>query len=331
MNTNNQDQQNKNEKWLIPLFIIGIVVIWCLFPWALKYLTDFFEWNIRNSEDTNFGTFGDTYGALNTLFSGLAFATLIITLILQRKELQLQRKAVQDQQLEIQKSNEIAEQQRIIADQQASLINDQIKEAQRQNFYTLLLKFIEEKNIKAAKLTIRFRNPSLLDSHGNDVFKDFANNFIPNFDNSIIPVPPNDNGEFPSHLEYIIEQLKESYERCCRNYKMKFEETLYFEYIEFILSFINKNNSLADKNQIIQIFLSYFTFHETICMACIASIKMPTLKNYINDFGLLRNINPELLTTDQMKNLRSLFNENAFKKKPSTTATLDFLFDKSEI
>lgn len=37
------------------------------------------------------GTFGDMFGAVNALFSGLAFAGLIYTVWLQRKELQLQR------------------------------------------------------------------------------------------------------------------------------------------------------------------------------------------------------------------------------------------------
>ena len=37
------------------------------------------------------GTFGDMFGAVNALFSGLAFAGVIYTILLQRKELELQR------------------------------------------------------------------------------------------------------------------------------------------------------------------------------------------------------------------------------------------------
>ncbi len=37
------------------------------------------------------GQFGDTFGALNALFSGLAFAGVIYTILLQRKELKLTR------------------------------------------------------------------------------------------------------------------------------------------------------------------------------------------------------------------------------------------------
>lgn len=49
------------------------------------------------------GTFGDQFGAVNALFSGLAFAGLIYTIILQRRDLALQRKdlALQRKELEL--------------------------------------------------------------------------------------------------------------------------------------------------------------------------------------------------------------------------------------
>ena len=37
------------------------------------------------------GTYGDMFGAINALFSGLAFAGVIVAIFLQRKELELQR------------------------------------------------------------------------------------------------------------------------------------------------------------------------------------------------------------------------------------------------
>jgi hypothetical protein len=42
------------------------------------------------------GTFGDSFGAINALFSGLAFAGIIYTIMLQKKELALQRKELAD-------------------------------------------------------------------------------------------------------------------------------------------------------------------------------------------------------------------------------------------
>jgi len=51
-------------------------------------ISKYFEsWNTR-------GTFGDMFGAVNALFSGLAFAILIVTLYLQKIELREQRKTL---------------------------------------------------------------------------------------------------------------------------------------------------------------------------------------------------------------------------------------------
>lgn len=56
-----------------------IAVTWGLSGWFL------------HADTSNRGTFGDMFGAVNALFSGLAFATLIYTAWMQRDELALQR------------------------------------------------------------------------------------------------------------------------------------------------------------------------------------------------------------------------------------------------
>lgn len=63
--------------WLI-LFWVIIISIWIASGLLLR-------------GDENRGTFGDMFGAVNALFSGLAFATLIYTAWMQRDELALQR------------------------------------------------------------------------------------------------------------------------------------------------------------------------------------------------------------------------------------------------
>ena len=47
------------------------------------------------------GVFGDSFGALNTLFSGLAFAGIILTIFMQKEELKLQRKELKMQREEM--------------------------------------------------------------------------------------------------------------------------------------------------------------------------------------------------------------------------------------
>ena len=62
--------------------------------------------------DSERGTFGDQFGAANALFFGFAFAGLIYTIILQRrdlkllrKELELNRREMEAQTLEFEKQN----------------------------------------------------------------------------------------------------------------------------------------------------------------------------------------------------------------------------------
>jgi hypothetical protein len=62
--------------------VFGIVIAaWCLF-WLMV-------WLFVNKEQR--GVFGDMFGAVNALFSGLAFAGIIYTILLQREELEAQR------------------------------------------------------------------------------------------------------------------------------------------------------------------------------------------------------------------------------------------------
>jgi hypothetical protein len=51
------------------------------------------------------GTFGDMFGAINALFSGLAFAGIIVTILLQRQELELQRKELTETRKEFETQN----------------------------------------------------------------------------------------------------------------------------------------------------------------------------------------------------------------------------------
>lgn len=58
------------------------------------------------------GTFGDMFGGLTALFSGLAFAGIIYTILLQRKELKLQRKELKQTRTEFKTQNETLKKQR---------------------------------------------------------------------------------------------------------------------------------------------------------------------------------------------------------------------------
>jgi len=81
----NEERESKPWKWIA--FAVGaaaVATILWLLSWAL--ITSQFG----NPDDP--GPFGDMFGAVNALFSGLAFAGIIVAILMQQEELKIQRK-----------------------------------------------------------------------------------------------------------------------------------------------------------------------------------------------------------------------------------------------
>ena len=96
-------EETKSRLWIwIVVAIIGVLAAWGLSWWLIHK-------NIDCS--TERGTFGDMFGAVNALFSGLAFAGLIATLLYQREELKLQREELAQTREELKGQREEFEEQ----------------------------------------------------------------------------------------------------------------------------------------------------------------------------------------------------------------------------
>lgn len=96
---------NKNEStnyWPLILLSVGVVGLFFASWWWLTA-------SINDPEQR--GQFGDQFGAVNALFSGLAFAGLIFTIILQKKELALQREELTETRAELKGQKEQLEEQ----------------------------------------------------------------------------------------------------------------------------------------------------------------------------------------------------------------------------
>lgn len=66
------------------------------------------------------GPLGDTFGAINSLFSGLAFCGIIYTIMLQRKELRLQREELANTRSELKRSADAQEETKKQMERQAN-------------------------------------------------------------------------------------------------------------------------------------------------------------------------------------------------------------------
>ena len=71
-------EKNNTKNYFLIKLILLVVLLWGLS--AVLIIAFLSNWSDR-------GTFGDLFGAVNALFSALAFAVLIYTIILQREEI----------------------------------------------------------------------------------------------------------------------------------------------------------------------------------------------------------------------------------------------------
>lgn len=102
----------------LKLIVGGIVILWIL-SWIFIDLF-FYLWTPEciSTVDRHsmMGTFGDKFGAINSLFSGLALAGIIISIILQRQELKETRQEFKDQNFQTTFFNLLKTQQSITQD-----------------------------------------------------------------------------------------------------------------------------------------------------------------------------------------------------------------------
>ncbi len=97
----NADDPEKVRWWPFWLILSFVVIFWFL------SLLEWFPWWITNER----GQFGDSFGVVNALFSGLAFAGVICAILLQKKELELQRKELEETRAEIRGQKETLQKQ----------------------------------------------------------------------------------------------------------------------------------------------------------------------------------------------------------------------------
>lgn len=110
------------------------------------------------------GTFGDQFGAVNALFSGLAFTGLIYTIILQRRDLELQRNDLKLQREELALTRQEMEEQTAEFEKQNETLRIQRFE---NTFFNMLSQFQEVVNSLSVTARVNMENVEYV---GRDVF-----------------------------------------------------------------------------------------------------------------------------------------------------------------
>lgn len=126
------EESSKNYLSIFFWICLGILVVSIVYYFIL------------NSNSENRGTFGDMFGSLNAVFSGFAFAGVIITIIMQMKELELTRK-------ELRRSAEAQDKSQIA-------LNEQLKSMQLTSKIDSLNQYISLLNPKDDKEKLYLAN-----------------------------------------------------------------------------------------------------------------------------------------------------------------------------
>lgn len=100
------------KKYLVVL-ISFTSISFVLICWLYTYYI------LKDYNENDRGTFCDMFGGINALFSGLAFCGIIITILLQSKELKLQRDEIKANRDELIRTTEVQKQQGISLNRQA--------------------------------------------------------------------------------------------------------------------------------------------------------------------------------------------------------------------
>jgi hypothetical protein len=141
------NESKQFDNWKTRISIISIIIFLWIGCWYLllhnSYLNDF----------TTRGQFGDMFGVVNSLFSGLAFGGIIYTILLQREELKAQREELKLTKQEFITQNETLRLQRF-----------------ENTFFNLL--DVHNKIVASLKYTYHTLSGDRFESEGREIFND---------------------------------------------------------------------------------------------------------------------------------------------------------------
>lgn len=287
--------------WFIILGVIFIGALW-VGSWFLIDL------NIENP--TNRGTFGDKFGAINSLFSGLAFLGLIITLLFQKEELELQRQELTETRKEL-------EGQKKEFEEQNKIMRRQSFENTLFNMLSLQQEIVNKLSFSGIKNTLDLNTnffggmevkviPEKIDILGRSVFEELYNEVEVTYVNI--------NGK-----EAKEDGIKNILNKRIDFYSQIKETTLfdhYFRHLYRIFKYIKESDLIAEeeKYEYSCIVRSQLSDYELVMLFynCISVNGKDKFKPLIEEYAIFNNIRTELLidSSDKTYYLPSAYSKN---------------------
>lgn len=266
------DKENQSEPTSIAGWrVIVPVVLAIVFLWGGSAVVIHFASGAEGR-----GTFGDMFGAINALFSGLAFASLIYAILLQREELRLQRTELAD-------TRKVLESQR----QEASTQNETLAQQTFDNTFFQLLRLQSE---IVGAIDLREGRTNRVISEGRDCFKTFYGNLDKRFQTAAIGLPANTDSEILSRIDIAYRNFLEDHEKDVGHY---------FRSLYNLVKFIHQSKLPDEKKRIYtNLVRAQLSSYEQLLLFynCLSPMGDKKFKPLVERYALLKTINrPQLI------------------------------------
>ncbi|WP_182310702.1 putative phage abortive infection protein [Aeromonas media] len=287
---------NKNGWYFIVFILVLVLGMWFSYPFWSYIYKDFFY----NTEFSEMGVFGDSYGALNTLFSAFAFTGIIASIYFQREELKATREELEATRNEMKNQGEQFE-------AQTNAINLQVFENTFFNMLKLHGDIVE---------TITKTGLGGVENKGRQVFSDLYSSYA-STQQSVGGVPENDVSEGVSRYDswYVRNEFMIGH---------------YFRVFMNILTVVDRSTLSDEKKKnyahILRAQISTFEL-VLICLHFVSRYEEGECKKLIERYNMLEHISAVLLIrgvgkTALAKYIIDRYDETAFGNKYSDISTL---------
>ena len=264
--TDTKNQMESKEKWflrgwiLFLLVMIIVIIIWLL-SWFFVYHC-LPEWSER-------GAFGDMFGGVNALFSGLAFAGILIALRMQKRELALQREELKLQRMEM--------------EGQKKQLEIQNKTSEKQRFENTFFQLLDVHN----KIIIALEHP-MGNSRGRKSFIFFHEELQHSYLTTKQQGKHKNENELINEVYKNVSNINHISEWCQINH--------YFGNLYTIINFVH-NESIVDKKFYTDIIRSQLSPHELVLLFyhCLNEKSTEGFYPLVNSYSLLKDLNKSFL------------------------------------
>lgn len=284
-----EDLPKGPSRWILIGAVLFVIALWVGTVWLVP-------WFDRLGER---GTFGDMFGAVNALFTGLAFAFVVYGLAVQRHEVKLLSE-------ELQGTKRLAEEQQKLAEVQ---ISAQQKQQFEVTFFNLLRVF----NDLVTSMDLRRRNDkNAVVATGRDVFPIILDDFR---DKAQIRL----RGMYPSQEQDAL-NLIEAYEATYQQYRSDLGH--YFRTLYNLFRYIDEA-SVENKRTYSNLIRAQISDDEAVVIFLngLSSLGKEHFKPYLEKYSVLKSVdrNTELvrIAIEDAEKLGVRYDESAFTRAAS--------------